>query len=354
MKVWSAETRKCIRSIDDLTAPLRAAGELRDERALLKANAPAVASAAPTTAMCVCWLPGDGYLAVGTKEGELLLVDLGSGLISERIADAHGGECVWGMDLSPDGSSLATGAADKKVKFWRVEEVEETVGADALADGMGDDFESESESDESDDEDDSNSNDSSGEEESGSSGSSGKRHKKNKKGAKKRAKAETSAFEEAPTVPGAAPEVVRRRTRLRHARTLQMGDEVQAVRFSKSRSAARLLVAVATLDFTVRVFFHDSLKFFLQLYGHSLPVHAMDASDDSALMATGGADKTLKIWGLDFGDCHRSLLAHADALTAVAFVPRTHYIFTASRDKTLKYWDADHFEQILTLQVRSI
>lgn len=50
---------------------------------------------------------------------------------------------------------------------------------------------------------------------------------------------------------------------------------------------------------------------------------------DSTLLVTGSADKNIKIWGLDFGDCHRSLFAHADSVMAVAFVPNTHYVFTA-------------------------
>lgn len=103
---------------------------------------------------------------------------------------------------------------------------------------------------------------------------------------------------------------------------------------------------MATLDSTVRVFFKDTLKFFLQLYGHKLPVSALDCSGDCTVLATGSADKTLKLWGLDFGDCHKSLLAHKDTVTAVVFVKRTHYLFTASKDRTIKYWDADHFEQV--------
>lgn len=71
---------------------------------------------------------------------------------------------------------------------------------------------------------------------------------------------------------------------------------------------------VALLDSTVKIFHDDSLKFFLSLYGHKLPVMSMDISDDGTLLATGSADKTVKIWGLDFGDCHRSLLAHDDSI----------------------------------------
>jgi WD40 repeat protein len=49
---------------------------------------------------------------------------------------------------------------------------------------------------------------------------------------------------------------------------------------------------------------------------------------DSTLLASGSADKNLKVWGLDFGDCHRSLFAHGDSVMQVAFVPNTHYVFT--------------------------
>lgn len=65
------------------------------------------------------------------------------------------------------------------------------------------------------------------------------------------------------------------------------------------------------------MFFLDSFKFFLSLYGHKLPVLAMDVSSDSSLLVSGSADKNIKIWGLDFGDCHRSLFAHDDSVMQV-------------------------------------
>ncbi|CAM9131662.1 unnamed protein product, partial [Phaeothamnion confervicola] len=135
-----------------------------------------------------------------------------------------------------------------------------------------------------------------------------------------------------------------------HTRTLKAADDVLCVRYSRHRQADKLLLAVAVLDGTVKVFFDDSLRFFLSLYGHKLPVMSMDISDDGSLLATGSADKTLKLWGLDFGDCHRSLLAHSDSVMGVRFVPGTHYVFTASKDRTVKYWDADRFSLILELR----
>ena len=67
-----------------------------------------------------------------------------------------------------------------------------------------------------------------------------------------------------------------------------------------------------------QVFFEDTLKFFLSLYGHKLPVTSIDISSDNALLVSGSADKNIKLWGLDFGDCHRSIFAHGDAVTSVA------------------------------------
>lgn len=136
---------------------------------------------------------------------------------------------------------------------------------------------------------------------------------------------------------------------LTHARTLEMSDDVVAVRFSNSMDPAKRMVFVSSMDSTVKVFFEDTLKFFLSLYGHKLPALAVDASDDDAILATSGADKQIFIWGLDFGDTHRRLHGHEDSVTALRFVRRTHNFFTSSRDGSVRYWDGDRFEQILIL-----
>ncbi|XVE96575.1 hypothetical protein REPUB_Repub02eG0234700 [Reevesia pubescens] len=94
----------------------------------------------------------------------------------------------------------------------------------------------------------------------------------------------------------------------------------------------------------------DSLKFFLSLYDHKLPVLCMDISSYGELIVTGSADKNLRIWGLDFGDCHKSIFAHSDSVMAVHFVRNTHYMFSAGKDRLVKYWDADKFELLLTLE----
>ncbi|KAA8593033.1 hypothetical protein FQN60_018488 [Etheostoma spectabile] len=119
----------------------------------------------------------------------------------------------------------------------------------------------------------------------------------------------------------------------------------------KDEETGQKLLAVSLLDCTVKVFYTDTLKFFLSLYGHKLPVLCLDISHDNTLIATGSADRNVKIWGLDFGDCHRSMFAHDDSVMFLQFVPKTHLFFTAGKDKKIKQWDADKFEHIQTLEV---
>lgn len=131
-----------------------------------------------------------------------------------------------------------------------------------------------------------------------------------------------------------------------HTRTLKLEEDALAVRLSSDGR----LVAVSLLDSTIKVFFVDTFKFFLSLYGHKLPALALDISTDNTLAVTGSADKNIKIWGLDFGDCHKSIFAHDDNITAVQFIPNTHMFFTIGKDGMLKQWDADNFQRILTLE----
>ncbi|KAK7493105.1 hypothetical protein BaRGS_00015626 [Batillaria attramentaria] len=138
----------------------------------------------------------------------------------------------------------------------------------------------------------------------------------------------------------------RKHLTLVHTRTLKMDEDVLCVKYSPDQR----LLAVALLDNTVKVFFTDTLKFFLSLYGHKLPVLCMDISSDSTLIVTGSADRNVKIWGLDFGDCHRSLFAHDDSIMCLQFVPKTHLFYTGGKDRKVKQWDADNFENVITLQ----
>lgn len=137
---------------------------------------------------------------------------------------------------------------------------------------------------------------------------------------------------------------------MKSVQTIELTDDVLLVKCSPNGK----LLSIALLDCTVQVFnitINESIdiSFFLSLYGHKLPVMGMDISSDSSLIVTGSSDKNIKIWGLDYGDCHKSIFGHDEAILSVSFIPNTHYFFTSSRDRTIKYWDGDKFQCISRL-----
>lgn len=100
------------------------------------------------------------------------------------------------------------------------------------------------------------------------------------------------------------------------------------------------------LDQTMKVCYLDSMKLSLNLYGHKLPILSFDVSTDNNLLVSVSADKNIKIWGMDFGDIHKSIFAHQDSITCVRFIRDTHYFMTCSKDKEVKFFDADTYDEV--------
>ncbi|XP_041978647.1 WD repeat-containing protein 3 [Aricia agestis] len=237
VKLWNRTSQTCVRTIDTGVRPLSA-----------------------------CFAPGDRHALVGCADGSVLLLDVASAKILEKVP-AHSTDCT-AVGLTPDMQGCYTGGGDKTVKLWRFELIVDPTG-------------------------------------------------------------ESNA----------------KVLSMLHTRTLELEETVTAVKISPNGK----FIAVALLDSTVKIFFLDTFKFYLSLYGHKLPVLCLDMSYDSTLIATGSADRNVKIWGMDFGDCHRSIFAHNDSVTSLQFVPNTHYFFTASKDGKVKQWDADTYDNIITL-----
>lgn len=133
-------------------------------------------------------------------------------------------------------------------------------------------------------------------------------------------------------------------------RATEMPDECLAVAFCPNGK----WLAVALLNHNIQLLFADTFKFYLSLYGHRLPVMALDITSDSQMIASGSADKNVKLWSTQFGNCHRSLRAHDDSVMQVKFMPSTHYLASAGRDRELKLWDCDSYELISVLHGHSM
>ncbi|GET87082.1 hypothetical protein, conserved [Leishmania tarentolae] len=103
---------------------------------------------------------------------------------------------------------------------------------------------------------------------------------------------------------------------------------------------------VGLQNHNVQLFFADSMKPYLSLFGHKLPPTSLAFSTDGTLVASVGMDKSLRFWGTDFGDCHRAIHAHDDYITQVVFLEDTHYVFTVSMDGSVKQWDGDNWTMV--------
>lgn len=134
----------------------------------------------------------------------------------------------------------------------------------------------------------------------------------------------------------------KRTTGLFLAHEIELNESPVLVAFSPDQR----LIAVGLQDNNIQLFYADTLKPFLSLFGHRLPPTDVAFSTDGTLVASVGMDKSLRFWGTDFGDCHRSIHAHDDYVTSVTFVAETHYVFTCSLDGTIKHWDGDNWTLI--------
>lgn len=86
VKIWNPSTSTCLRTVDS------------------------------GYGLCCCFVPGNRYAVIGTKNGALEIIDVGSGSSTEVI-EAHSGS-VRSIASIPDGSGFVTGSADHDVKFW--------------------------------------------------------------------------------------------------------------------------------------------------------------------------------------------------------------------------------------------
>ncbi|WP_454620412.1 caspase family protein [Bradyrhizobium cenepequi] len=77
---------------------------------------------------------------------------------------------------------------------------------------------------------------------------------------------------------------------------------------------------------------------------------AVAISRDGKLIASGGNDKSVKIWNAENGSLIQTLKGHTDRVWAIAISPDGKFIVSGSNDKSIKIWDASTGTLIRTLQ----
>lgn len=77
-------------------------------------------------------------------------------------------------------------------------------------------------------------------------------------------------------------------------------------------------------------------------------VLCLAVSPDGKRIASGGCDRTVRVWEYPSGKLEQAIENHADWVLGVAFAPDGKHLLTCSRDKTAKVWDLAAKESVLT------
>jgi WD40 repeat protein len=112
-------------------------------------------------------------------------------------------------------------------------------------------------------------------------------------------------------------------------------------------------------DKTIKIWNLVTGELIRTLFGHSSSVNSIAISPDGKIIASGSSDKTIKIWNLPadlppcsvaiFGPCNNltteepihTFIGHSGSVNSIAISPDGKIIASGSADKTIKIWDLE-------------
>jgi WD40 repeat protein len=122
------------------------------------------------------------------------------------------------------------------------------------------------------------------------------------------------------------------------------GDTVSCV----SVNADKNLLAVGCFEGVTRLWDTTSKmpKRLKSLEGHDGAVRSVDLSRDGKWLASGGVDRTVKMWNVESGKELVTLRGHTEPVIAVAVSSDTKWVVSGSHDNTARLWDLKTGQQL--------
>lgn len=92
----------------------------------------------------------------------------------------------------------------------------------------------------------------------------------------------------------------------------------------------------------------DRVSSFFQVLqeGRSKEIQDIAISSDGQVLATGGKDKTVKLWRINTEELRSTLIGHSDTIESVVISPDGQTVVSGSADQTIRIWNL-HSEKLL-------
>ncbi len=93
---------------------------------------------------------------------------------------------------------------------------------------------------------------------------------------------------------------------------------------------------------------------FSSLDSHSGFVYTLQFSPDGKILASGSADRRIRLWNTETSKIVYTLDGHQDVVTALQFMPNGKILVSAGADRTIRFWDVERKQLLKTIEAHDL